>query len=153
MWKNIWKTGFRRTTTTWNWKNFTAVKHCCSHNFFRTGILQTSSLPSWVVPYFHCSTCTLETTLFYFPSAYLYFVLFSFINTYCYDQFFIRSTFTCITFEFNATRFFLFIYRWNFLDCISLKVLKLYKSHFPENCTWIMFLLYNVPFFSEFATL
>lgn len=75
----------------------------------------------------------------------------AFINTCCYDHlffFFIWSTFICITFEFNATRSFNFLYRWNFIECRSLKVLKLYKSHFPENWIWIMFLLYHVSFFS-----
>lgn len=70
-------------------------------------------------------SCKLSCTLF--PLQHLYFrnysnffiflqpictlVFLAFINTYCYDQLFIRSTFICITFEFNATGFFLFIYR------------------------------------------
>lgn len=34
----------------------------------------------------------------------------AFINTCCYDQLFIKSTFICITFEYNATSFFCLFY-------------------------------------------
>lgn len=47
-------------------EGFDSSEQCCPHNFFRTGILHTSSLASLVVVHSHCSSCTLETALTFF---------------------------------------------------------------------------------------